>query len=94
MGPRAILDAVVKREIRSPPLAQGQYLFIYVFIYLVSWLVTLPLSAEVKNAWSYTSTAQYVLMAWRLVKHTDNTFTFIYLFIYLLVEKRRYSSVK
>jgi hypothetical protein len=28
-----------------------------------------PSSAEVKNAWSYTSTPQYVLMAWCLVKH-------------------------
>jgi len=26
-------------------------------------------SAEVKNAWSYTSTSQYVFMAWCLVKH-------------------------
>jgi len=28
-----------------------------------------------KNAWSYTSTPQYVFMAWFLVKHRDN-FTF------------------
>jgi hypothetical protein len=34
-----------------------------------------PSSAEVKNAWSYTSTHQYVFMAWCLVKQTDN-FTF------------------
>jgi hypothetical protein len=27
-----------------------------------------PPSAEVKNAWSYTSTPQYVFMAWCLVK--------------------------
>jgi hypothetical protein len=34
-------------------------------------------SAEVKNAWSYTSTPQYVFMAWCLVRHRDNfTFTF------------------
>jgi hypothetical protein len=34
-------------------------------------------SAEVKNAWSYTSTPLYVFMAWCLVKHKDNfTFTF------------------
>jgi hypothetical protein len=34
-------------------------------------------SAEVKNAWRYTSTSQYVFMAWCLVKHRDNfTFTF------------------
>jgi hypothetical protein len=32
-------------------------------------------SAEGKNAWSYTSTPQYVYMAWCLVKHRDN-FTF------------------
>jgi hypothetical protein len=30
-----------------------------------------PSSAEVNNGWSYTSTPQYVLMAWRLVKHKD-----------------------
>jgi hypothetical protein len=31
-----------------------------------------PSSAEVKNAWSYTSTSQYVFMAWCLIKHRDN----------------------
>jgi hypothetical protein len=36
-------------------------------------------SAEVKNAWSYTSTPRYVFMAWCLAKHRDNfTRTFIY----------------
>jgi hypothetical protein len=34
-----------------------------------------PSSAEVKNAWSYNSTPQYVFMAWCLVKHRDK-FTF------------------
>jgi hypothetical protein len=34
-----------------------------------------PSSAEVKNAWSYTFTPQYVFMAWYLFKHRDN-FTF------------------
>jgi len=34
-----------------------------------------PSSAEFKNAWSYTSTPQYVFMARCLVKHGDN-FTF------------------
>jgi hypothetical protein len=34
-----------------------------------------PSSADVKNAWSYTSIPQYVFMAWCLVKHRDN-FTF------------------
>jgi hypothetical protein len=33
-------------------------------------------SAVVKNAWSCTSTPQYVFMAWCLVKHREN-FTFI-----------------
>jgi hypothetical protein len=38
---------------------------------------TPPTSAEVKNAWSYTSTPQYVSVAWCLVKHRDKfTFTF------------------
>jgi hypothetical protein len=31
-----------------------------------------PSSAEVKNAWSYTSTPPYVFTAWRLTKHRDN----------------------
>jgi hypothetical protein len=31
-----------------------------------------PSSAEVKNAWSYTSTPQRVFMVWCLVKHKDN----------------------
>jgi hypothetical protein len=34
-----------------------------------------PSSAEVKNAWSYNSTRQYVFMAWCLVQHRDK-FTF------------------
>jgi hypothetical protein len=38
-----------------------------------------PSSAEVKNAWSYTSTPQNVFMAWCLVKHRYNfNFTFSY----------------
>jgi hypothetical protein len=32
-----------------------------------------PLSnAEAENAWSYTTTPQYVFTAWYLVKHRDN----------------------
>jgi hypothetical protein len=31
-----------------------------------------PSSAEVQNVWSYTSTPQYIFMAWCLVKHRDN----------------------
>jgi hypothetical protein len=34
-----------------------------------------PSCAEFKNTWSYTSTLQYVFMAWYLVKHRDY-FTF------------------
>jgi hypothetical protein len=30
---------------------------------------SLPSSAEVKNAWSFTSISSYVLMAWCLIKH-------------------------
>jgi hypothetical protein len=30
-----------------------------------------PSNAEVKNVWSYTSTPQYVFVAWCLVKHKD-----------------------
>jgi hypothetical protein len=39
-----------------------------------------PSSAEVKNAWSYNSSPQYVFMAWCLVKHKDN-FTFTFTFV-------------
>jgi len=35
-----------------------------------------------KNAWRYTSTPQYVLMAWYLDKHRDN-FTFNLIFLYV-----------
>jgi hypothetical protein len=38
-----------------------------------------PSSAEVKNAWSYTSTPQYVFIAWCLVKHRDNFTFYLYL---------------
>jgi hypothetical protein len=38
-----------------------------------------PSSAEVMNAWRYTSTPKYVFMAWCLVKHRDN-FAFIFIF--------------
>jgi hypothetical protein len=41
-----------------------------------------PSGAEVKNAWSYTSTPQYAFIVWCLVKHKDN-FTF-----YLLLSQR------
>jgi len=36
---------------------------------LKSIILHLP-SAEVKNAWSDTSTPPYVLIAWCLIKHT------------------------
>jgi len=38
----------------------------------------LHLSAEVKNAWSYTSTPQCAFMPWCLVKHRGN-FTLYYI---------------
>jgi hypothetical protein len=40
-----------------------------------------PSSAEVKNAWSCTSTPQYVFMVWCLVKCRDN-FTFTFYLVY------------
>jgi hypothetical protein len=43
-----------------------------------------PSSAKVKNAWSYTSTPEYVFMAWCLVKHRDK-FTFYLTFIVIIV---------
>jgi hypothetical protein len=54
-----------------------------------------PSSAEVKNAWSYTSTPQYVFMTWCLVKHRDNfTFTFILYYIILYYNTVLYYSKK
>jgi hypothetical protein len=38
-----------------------------------------PSSTENKNAWSYTSTSQYVFMAWCLVKRRDNFTFYLYL---------------
>jgi hypothetical protein len=38
-------------------------------------LTTSASSAEIKNAWRYTSTPPYVFMMWYLFKHRDN-FTF------------------
>jgi hypothetical protein len=43
-----------------------------------------PTNAEVKNAWSYTFTPQYVFMA-RCLVHRDNfTFAFIKIFIAII----------
>jgi hypothetical protein len=41
-----------------------------------------PSSAEVKNASSYTSTPQYIFMAWCLVKHRDSFTCFYFLLMY------------
>jgi hypothetical protein len=41
-----------------------------------------PFSAEIKNAWSYTSTPQYVFMAWCLVKHRDNYYYLVLRSVY------------
>jgi hypothetical protein len=43
-------------------------------------LTTLPSTAEVKNAWPYNSTPQYVLMAWCSVRNSTET-TLPYLFL-------------
>jgi hypothetical protein len=42
-----------------------------------------PPSAEIKNAWHYTSTPQYIFMAWCLVKHRDN----FYLYLFYILPK-------
>jgi hypothetical protein len=44
-------------------------------------------SVEVKNAWSYTPTPQYVFMSWCLVKHKDK-FTFT-----LKIHKNKYTVI-
>jgi hypothetical protein len=40
-------------------------------------------TAEIKNAWSYTSTPQYIFMVWCLVKLRDN-FTLLYFTIKII----------
>jgi hypothetical protein len=56
--------------------------------YIIRSLETLYLSSpsnlEIKNAWSYTSDALPVSMAWCLVKHSDN---FIFIVEYLMRKK-------
>jgi len=42
-----------------------------------------PQSSSEVNAWRYTSTPQYVVMAWCLVKYRDN-FTFIIIIIIIM----------
>jgi hypothetical protein len=44
-----------------------------------------PSSAEIKNAWSYTSTPQYVFMAWYLVKHRDNFTFYIHTYVHTYI---------
>jgi len=40
-------------------------------------------SAEVKNAWSYISTPQFVLMSWCLIQYRDNIkFTLLFLLLF------------
>jgi hypothetical protein len=43
-----------------------------------------PSSAEVKNAWSFTSTPPYDFMAWYLIKHKGN-FTFYFYNTYIFM---------
>jgi hypothetical protein len=44
----------------------------------VKLTIHLHLVQRSENEWSYTSTPQYVFMAWYLVKHGDNfTFTWV-----------------
>jgi hypothetical protein len=51
-----------------------------------------PSSAEVKNAWKYTSTLPYVLMAWCLLKLRDKlTFTFRLSFSKIYISNRQIS---
>jgi hypothetical protein len=42
-----------------------------------------PSSAEVKNAWSYTSTPHYAFIAWCLVKTQGQLYLYIYLYLYI-----------
>jgi hypothetical protein len=46
---------------------------------------SLPSSAEVKNAWSYTFTPQYVFMAWCSVKVQGHIYLYLNKVLYLIV---------
>jgi hypothetical protein len=51
----------------------------------VKLTIHLHIVPRLKNAWSYTSTPQYVFMVWCLVKHRDNfTFTIIIIIIIII----------
>jgi hypothetical protein len=45
-----------------------------------------PSSAEVKNAWSYTSTPQYAFTAWCSVIKTAQLHTYTYMCIYIYIK--------
>jgi len=49
-----------------------------------------PSSAEVNNAWSYTSTPPYLFMAWFFIKYRDN---YSYLYLKLVEIYPRYKFV-
>jgi hypothetical protein len=49
-----------------------------------------PSSAEVKNALSYTSTSQYVFLAWCLVKHRENFIFLLYILHFINFYKISY----
>jgi hypothetical protein len=54
---------------------------------------SVPSSAEVKNSWCYTSTPQYILKAWCLVKYRDNfTFTFYQYMSRVELDTSKFSS--
>jgi len=52
-----------------------------------------PSSADIKDAWSYTSTPQYLYMTWCLVKQRDN-FALLHWCIYLYIVKQHSSRGK
>jgi hypothetical protein len=62
---------------------RDSFTFLPVFwTYAVSYLrvtgvLCAKYSAEIKNAWRYTSTSSYNFIVWCLIKHRDN-FTFIH----------------
>jgi len=92
-----LLSSVFFFPLRSSPPSFSVRLFLSalnVFLYLFSfphnsvslfWDPHSLSNAEVKNAWSYTSTPQYVFTAWCSVKKDRDNFTFTFNFIsYLL----------
>jgi hypothetical protein len=77
---KTFTGALARAVIGSNPLAGHIFVHMTTNLSFLSFICETnhspPSSVEVKNEWSYTSTPQYVFMAWYFVKHRHtSTFT-------------------